>query len=75
MTSTMYESIAFVHWTTNRKRTYLKREAQFLGEPISRVAVLAHDDKGLIRAIQLDHKPFRQTVVFAAEVSTRMWAQ
>lgn len=72
---TMYDSIAFVHETTNGKRTYLEWEGEFLGEPVSGVTVLAYDDEGLIRAVQLYHKPFQQVVAFAAGLSRRLWAQ
>jgi hypothetical protein len=71
-TRTMYEGFAFVHEVRDATRTYIEWEAGFQGRPVSGVTILSYTDSGLIRGIQLYHRPYGQVLAFAAELGKRL---
>jgi hypothetical protein len=72
ITRTMYDSFAFVHETRHASRTYLEWEGRFHGDPVSGATILCYGEEGLIREIQLYHRPYRQVLAFAAELAQRI---
>ena len=71
-TQTMYDSFAFVHEARDKTRTYLEWEGRFHGNPVSGATILSYTENGLIREIQLYHRPYRQVLAFAAELAQRL---
>jgi hypothetical protein len=69
---TMYGSFAFVHEARDASRTYMEWEGRFQDHPVSGVTILSHDESGLIREIQLYHRPYGQVRAFAAELAQRL---
>ena len=71
-TRTMYDGFAFVHEARGDSRTYLEWEGGFQGSPVSGVTILSYSQSGLIREIQLYHRPYGQVLAFAAELAQRL---
>jgi hypothetical protein len=44
----------------------------FQGNPVSGATILSYSDGGLIREIQLYHRPYGQVLAFAAELAQRL---
>jgi hypothetical protein len=72
ITRTMYDGFAFVHEVQDASRTYMEWEGGFQGSPVSGVTILSYSDSGLIREIQLYHRPYGQVLAFAAELAQRL---
>ncbi|WP_328603398.1 alpha/beta hydrolase [Amycolatopsis sp. NBC_00345] len=72
ITQTMYDSLAFVHEARDANRTYMKWEGQFQNKPVSGVTILSYNESGLIREIELYHRPYGQVLAFAAELTRRL---
>jgi hypothetical protein len=72
VTRAMYDGFAFVHEARDASRTYLEWDAGFQGRPVSGVTILSCSDSGLIREIQLYHRPYGQVLAFAAELARRL---
>ena len=72
ITSTMYDGFAFLHEARDAGRTYLEWEGGFQGSPVSGATILSYSDSGLIRGIQLYHRPYGQVLAFAAELARRL---
>jgi hypothetical protein len=72
ITRTMYDGFAFVHEARDASRTYLEWEGEFQGSPVSGATILSYSDSGLIRGIQLYHRPYGQVLAFAAELARRL---
>jgi hypothetical protein len=72
ITRTMDDGFAFVHQARDASRTYLEREGGFQGRPVSGATILSYSDSGLIREIQLYHRPCGQVLAFAAELAQRL---
>jgi hypothetical protein len=72
ITRTMYDSLAFVHEARDACRTYLEWEGRFRGDLVSGATILSYNDSGLIREIQLYHRPYGQVLAFAAELAQRL---
>jgi hypothetical protein len=47
-------------------------EGGFQGSPVSGATILSDSDSGLIREIQLYHRPYGQVRAFAAELAQRL---
>jgi hypothetical protein len=45
---------------------------RFQGNPVSGATILSHSESGLIREIQLFHRPYGQVLAFAAELAQRL---
>ena len=71
-TRTMYDSFAFVHETRDATRTYMEWEGRFQGNPVNGATILSYSESGLIREIQLYHRPYGQVLAFAAELAQRL---
>lgn len=71
-TRTMYDSLAFVHEARDASRTYIEWEGRFQGKPVSGATILSYSESGLIREIQLYHRPYGQVLAFAAELAQRL---
>jgi hypothetical protein len=71
-TRTMYDSFAFVHEARDASRTYMEWEGRFQGNPVSGATILSYSEHGLIREIQLYHRPYEQVLAFAAELAQRL---
>jgi hypothetical protein len=71
ITRTMYDGFAFVHQARDASRTYLEWEGRFQGNPVSGATILSYSESGLIREIQLYHRPYGQVLAFAAELAQR----
>jgi hypothetical protein len=71
-TRTMYDSFAFVHEARDETRTFMEWEGRFHGNPVSGATILSYSENGLIREIQLYHRPYRQVLAFAAELAQRL---
>jgi hypothetical protein len=71
-TRTMYDSFAFVHETRDASRTYLEWAGRYNDNPVSGVTVLSFSESGLIREIELYHRPYGQVLAFAAELAQRL---
>jgi hypothetical protein len=71
-TATMYDSFAFVHEARDASRTYMEWEGRFQGNPVSGATILSCTESGLIREIQLYHRPYGQVLAFAAELAQRL---
>ena len=71
-TRTMYDGFAFVHEARDDSRTYLEWEGGFQSSPVSGVTILSYSQSGLIREIQLYHRPYGQVLAFAAELAQRL---
>jgi len=69
---TMYDGFAFVHEAWDASWTYLEWEGRFQGNPVSGATILSYSDSGLIREIQLYHRPYGQVLAFAAELAQRL---
>jgi hypothetical protein len=72
ITRTMYDGFAFVHEGRDAGRTYLEWEGGFQGSPVSGATILSYSESGLIREIQLYHRPYGQVLAFAAELAQRL---
>ena len=72
ITRTMYDGFAFVHEGRDASRTYLEWEGGFQGSPVSGATILSYSESGLIREIQLYHRPYGQVLAFAAELAQRL---
>src|ERR1700735_4534939 len=72
ITRTMYDSFAFVHEARDATRTYMEWEGRFQSNPVSGATILTHSENGLIREIQLYHRPYGQVLAFAAELAQRL---
>jgi hypothetical protein len=71
-TRTMYDSFAFVHEARDATRTYMEWEGRFQGNPVNGATILCYNESGLIREVQLYHRPYRQVLAFAAELAQRL---
>jgi hypothetical protein len=71
-TRTMYDSFAFVHEARDATRTCMEWEGRFQGNPVSGATILSYSESGLIREIQLYHRPYGQVLAFAAELTQRL---
>src|SRR5258708_23101103 len=69
---TMYDGFAFVHEARDASRTYLEWEGRFQGSPVSGATILSYSESGLIREIQLYHRPYGEVLAFAAELAQRL---
>lgn len=58
----MYDSFAFVHEARDASRTYMEWEGRFHGNPVSGATILSYSENGLIREIQLYHRPYAQVL-------------
>ena len=72
ITRTMYDGFTFVHEGRDASRTYMEWEGRFQGNPVSGATILAFSEYGLIREIQLYHRPYGQVLAFAAELAHRL---
>jgi len=72
VTRTMYDGFTFVHEARDASRTYLEWEGGFQGSPVSGATILSYSESGLIREIQLYHRPYGQVLAFAAELAQRL---
>jgi hypothetical protein len=71
-TRAMYDSFAFVHEARDASRTYLEWEGRFQGNPVNGATILSYSESGLIREIQLYHRPYGQVLALAAELARRL---
>jgi len=71
-TRTLYDNFDFVHETRDAGRTYMEWAGRFKGNPVNGVTILALSESGLIREIELYHRPYGQVLAFAAELAQRL---
>lgn len=71
--SSIYESLTFVHETTNGLRTYLEWEATLPGgAPVDGVTVLTKNEKGHIVRVAIHHRPLQAVLAFSRELGERV---
>jgi hypothetical protein len=68
----MYDSFACVHEARDPSRTYMECEGRSQGDPVSGATILSYSEDGLIRQIQLYHRPFMQVLAFSGELAQRI---
>ena len=68
----MYDQIAFIGETKTNRATYLEWAGQFHGKSVAGMTVLTHNERGLIEAVRLYHRPYHQVVAFAGELTSRL---
>ncbi|WP_457967399.1 alpha/beta fold hydrolase [Arthrobacter sp. D1-29] len=71
--SSIYESLEFMHQTTNGARTYLEWQATaFGGLKLYGVTVLTKDENGQIVSAAIHHRPLDAALRFSAELGKRI---
>jgi hypothetical protein len=68
----MYDRIAFIGETKTDRATYLEWAGQFHGNPVAGMTVLTLNERGLIEAVRLYHRPYHQVIAFAGELTSRL---
>jgi hypothetical protein len=68
----MYDRIAFIGETKTDRATYLEWAGQFHGKPVAGMTVLTLNERGLIEAVRLYHRPYHQVIAFAGELTSRL---
>ena len=71
-TSAMYDTISFIHETTDSSKTCLEWGGKVFGEDVAGTTILTSNDAGLIESVQLYHRPLHIVVRFSAELRRRL---
>ena len=68
----MYDAINVTPRENSASRMCLEWEGKFQGKNIAGTTVLALDENGLIKSIQLYHQPYEQVIAYSVELSRRL---
>jgi hypothetical protein len=74
-TRAMYDRFAFIGETKTDKATYLEWAGQFRAKPVAGMTILILNERGLIEAVRLYHRPYTQVIAFAGELTSRLSGQ
>ena len=74
-TRAMYERIGFTREIGAGARMCLEWEGIFSGKPVAGATIIAWDDRGAIKSVQLHHRPLDQVIAFAETISQRIKEQ
>jgi hypothetical protein len=68
----MYDTLVFTHETVEGPKTYLEWEGKAIGKSVGGSTILTRDAAGLIKSIQIYHRPPPMVLQFSAELENRL---
>jgi hypothetical protein len=71
-TRQMYDTLAFTRETVSGVRTYFEWEGRFLGEDAAGLTILTRDEDGLIKQVEIFHRPLQVVARFSKELGKRV---